>query len=235
MGSMRCPVPGAFFGLSLLCGLLLYIYFCFMLMKIANRTQTPDAWMAWVPILNFVLMCRVRSAPELVGDSDAHSAGQSDRLHRDLDGHRRGLRQGQLDRAAHHRARHRTLDARLPRVLGGPKRATSSADRPTADAAPQKACGARPTNCSSCGAGVTADDAFCGSCGQAIPMAAPSVAPAPRRGQSCPYLVAGGAAAVLVMVVVGFFGLKMLVGGSGRHWSVSDPVPTYDSLKDRRQ
>lgn len=46
-------------GLALALGAVLYIYIASMLMIIARKTATPGAWMAWVPIANVVLMCRI--------------------------------------------------------------------------------------------------------------------------------------------------------------------------------
>lgn len=36
-----------------------YVYFSYSLQKIAGRTNTEDSWIAWIPILNVALMCRV--------------------------------------------------------------------------------------------------------------------------------------------------------------------------------
>jgi Ca2+/Na+ antiporter len=36
----------------------IYVYYSYSLQRIANRTNTDNAWMAWIPILNIVLMCR---------------------------------------------------------------------------------------------------------------------------------------------------------------------------------
>ena len=40
-------------------GLVFYIYFAICLMQIAKRTNTPNGWMAWIPILNIYLMCKL--------------------------------------------------------------------------------------------------------------------------------------------------------------------------------
>src|SRR5262245_50596104 len=45
--------------LFLLVGIVLYAYFAFMLMVIATKTSTANAWLAWVPIGNLYLMCRI--------------------------------------------------------------------------------------------------------------------------------------------------------------------------------
>jgi hypothetical protein len=40
-----------------------YAYFAFSIQIIANKTSTPNAWMAWVPILNVVLLCNIGDKP----------------------------------------------------------------------------------------------------------------------------------------------------------------------------
>jgi hypothetical protein len=40
-----------------------YIYAAVCVMKIAEKTNTPDAWWAWVPILNVVLLIKIAGKP----------------------------------------------------------------------------------------------------------------------------------------------------------------------------
>lgn len=40
-----------------------YVYVALTLQVIANKTGTSDAWMAWVPILNGYLMCKIAGKP----------------------------------------------------------------------------------------------------------------------------------------------------------------------------
>lgn len=40
-----------------------YIFYAICLMKIAKRTNTPNAWFAWIPILNIILMLQVAKKP----------------------------------------------------------------------------------------------------------------------------------------------------------------------------
>jgi len=40
-----------------------YIYMAICLMFIANKTNTPNSWLAWIPIANIYLMCKVASKP----------------------------------------------------------------------------------------------------------------------------------------------------------------------------
>lgn len=43
--------------------LVFYIYFAICLMKMAKKTGTPNAWMAWVPIANCFLMLMIAKKP----------------------------------------------------------------------------------------------------------------------------------------------------------------------------
>jgi hypothetical protein len=40
-----------------------HIYIAICLMKIAKKTDTPNAWFAWIPFLNFVLMLKIAKKP----------------------------------------------------------------------------------------------------------------------------------------------------------------------------
>lgn len=40
-----------------------YIYVSFCLQKIAEKTQTPNGWLAWIPLLNLVLICDIAQRP----------------------------------------------------------------------------------------------------------------------------------------------------------------------------
>lgn len=44
-------------------GLLIYLFLCYMFYLIAVKTGTPDTWMAWIPILQIVLMLKVGGKP----------------------------------------------------------------------------------------------------------------------------------------------------------------------------
>ena len=43
--------------------LAVYAYFAFSLMTIANKLEAENAWWAWIPILNFVLMLNLVGRP----------------------------------------------------------------------------------------------------------------------------------------------------------------------------
>lgn len=40
-----------------------YVYISFSIQRIANKTGTEGAWMAWVPILNVWLLCEIGGKP----------------------------------------------------------------------------------------------------------------------------------------------------------------------------
>src|SRR3954447_7217504 len=50
-------------GLWLFCGLLLYVFVSYSFQTIANKTGTPNAWFAWIPILNLVLLLQIAKKP----------------------------------------------------------------------------------------------------------------------------------------------------------------------------
>jgi len=43
--------------------LILYVYYAICLMVIANKTNTPNSWLAWIPIANIYLMCKAAGKP----------------------------------------------------------------------------------------------------------------------------------------------------------------------------
>lgn len=43
--------------------LIIYIYMAICLMKMAHKTNTSNAWMAWIPILNVILMLQIGKKP----------------------------------------------------------------------------------------------------------------------------------------------------------------------------
>lgn len=43
--------------------LAVYIYFAVCLMKIAKKTNTPNGWMAWIPVVNLILMIQIAKKP----------------------------------------------------------------------------------------------------------------------------------------------------------------------------
>lgn len=60
-------VPAAFLGgffliFSLFC-LAIYVYTALALMTIAQKTNTENGWLAWIPIANVFLMCNIAKKP----------------------------------------------------------------------------------------------------------------------------------------------------------------------------
>jgi len=45
--------------IALVIGLAFYVYMAYSLMVIAKKTNTPNEWMAWIPILNYWLMVQI--------------------------------------------------------------------------------------------------------------------------------------------------------------------------------
>jgi len=43
--------------------LAIYVWMAICLQIIANKTNTPNSWLAWVPIANFYLMCKIAGKP----------------------------------------------------------------------------------------------------------------------------------------------------------------------------
>ena len=52
-----------FFLIFLVIAIAFYIYFAICLMKIAKKTNTPNGWMAWIPIANVILMLQIAKKP----------------------------------------------------------------------------------------------------------------------------------------------------------------------------
>ena len=61
------PQFWAFLGLMLIPviigGLVVYVYCAIALMTIAKKTNTPNAWLAWIPFANFYLMTQIAQVP----------------------------------------------------------------------------------------------------------------------------------------------------------------------------
>jgi hypothetical protein len=50
-------------GMILLFGGVVYVYMALALMTIAKKTNTENAWLAWIPIANIILMLNVARKP----------------------------------------------------------------------------------------------------------------------------------------------------------------------------
>lgn len=51
------------FGFLVIFGLIYYLVFAISLMKIAQRTKTPYAWLAFIPIANMFLIANIAKQP----------------------------------------------------------------------------------------------------------------------------------------------------------------------------
>jgi len=54
---------GAFLLVFLLIGVAFYVYYSLALQTIAKKTNTENAWMAWIPIVNIILMLNIAKKP----------------------------------------------------------------------------------------------------------------------------------------------------------------------------
>jgi hypothetical protein len=67
MAFQREEVPwaalGAVMAVALLFGLALYVYVSISLQIIAKKTNTANAWLAWIPIVNIFLMLNIARKP----------------------------------------------------------------------------------------------------------------------------------------------------------------------------
>ena len=56
-------LAGVFFTVFLGIAVLAYVYIAMALMTIANKTNTENGWLAWIPIVNIVLMLMIAKKP----------------------------------------------------------------------------------------------------------------------------------------------------------------------------
>jgi magnesium-transporting ATPase (P-type) len=54
---------GAALIFGLVIGLAFYVYYSLALQTIAKKTNTENAWLAWIPIVNFILMLNIAKKP----------------------------------------------------------------------------------------------------------------------------------------------------------------------------
>lgn len=59
-------ILGVFALIFFLLGIALYIYSSLALMAIAKRTNTPNTWMAWIPVLNIYLLTQIAGIPGII-------------------------------------------------------------------------------------------------------------------------------------------------------------------------
>ena len=64
---MDIPIDLTFFATmgiaAWIFSIIIYLYTAYCLHRIAGKTQTPHGWMAYVPILNVYLMCKIARKP----------------------------------------------------------------------------------------------------------------------------------------------------------------------------
>lgn len=56
-------LAGGLLFFIILAAIIIYVIMAVSLMKIADRTDTPNAWFAWIPILNLILMLQISQRP----------------------------------------------------------------------------------------------------------------------------------------------------------------------------
>ncbi|MBN3037988.1 MAG: hypothetical protein JW869_01065 [Candidatus Omnitrophica bacterium] len=56
-------MQGEFSGISLIFPLIFYCYVAFCLQTIATKTGKENAWLAWIPIANIYLSCKIADKP----------------------------------------------------------------------------------------------------------------------------------------------------------------------------
>jgi hypothetical protein len=62
-GTMPALLAGGMLLFILIFGAAVYVYFALALSTIATKTNTENAWLAWIPIANMVLMLNVAKKP----------------------------------------------------------------------------------------------------------------------------------------------------------------------------
>ncbi|MBM3256633.1 MAG: hypothetical protein FJZ04_04170 [Candidatus Moranbacteria bacterium] len=72
-GDVQALPPEAAAGIAMFAGgmflflmvfaIAMYIYMALCFMKIAQKTNTPNGWFAWIPILNVILMLQIAKRP----------------------------------------------------------------------------------------------------------------------------------------------------------------------------
>jgi ABC-type Na+ efflux pump permease subunit len=56
-------LSGPYVAIFVVIGLLLYLFVGYCLMQIANKTNTPNGWFGFIPILNYVLLLQIAKKP----------------------------------------------------------------------------------------------------------------------------------------------------------------------------
>lgn len=61
--ALGIAAAGAFLVVFLVIGLVFYVYISLALQTIAKKTNTENAWLAWIPIVNIILMLNIAKKP----------------------------------------------------------------------------------------------------------------------------------------------------------------------------
>jgi hypothetical protein len=61
----RAPAAafGGFLWIFLICGLAAYVYLALAVQTIAQKTNTENPWLAWIPLINIVLLLNIAKKP----------------------------------------------------------------------------------------------------------------------------------------------------------------------------
>jgi hypothetical protein len=62
-GALSPALGAGIFGILMLVIVALYVYMALCTHLIAKKTNTEDDWWAWIPILNFLLLCKIARKP----------------------------------------------------------------------------------------------------------------------------------------------------------------------------
>ena len=116
-GAAGAMVAGAVFLVMFVVFAVFYIYLALAFQTIAKKTNTENAWWAWVPILQHLLMLNIAKKPVWWIILLLHPPrGHRDCDHR-LDGHRRSPQQAKLVGNFDDRARSESDRPRLPGLV----------------------------------------------------------------------------------------------------------------------
>jgi hypothetical protein len=196
----------------LVAAVVLYFYFAFFLMVLARKTSTSHSWLAWIPIANIFLMCRIARQSMLLGVLMIVPL---------VNFVVAGLLWSGIARARHKPGWTGWLIL-VPglNLLLPPYFAMGPVTDPAAPASdPPAAAVEFPKFCPECGAATDPDEQFCGECGydlhqaidQAIDPPTPASSPAPALPgpqpamvMRSPLAIAGILTAIAVVLFLGY-------------------------------
>ncbi len=222
------PVPAimGFLGVIVVGGFVGYLYFSITLMVIARKSNTPNAWLAWIPIGNVFLMCAIGRRPSwwvllmlipfvnvfvgvMVWMSIAEARGKPAWAGALVFLPLVGLFVPIY--LAMGEATEPDLMA-APAPVGPPVCAKCGTPAESGEqfcgvcGGPVQAASAAPRICSACNTPAEGDETFCGNCGQPMSVAVATTVGARPRSSA-------GKLAAVALVMVAFIGL--LTAGAG--------------------